>query len=90
MIDLWSIDRTGIFKKQFKRLNPTLQKKATNAVEELVSSEDPRRLGKYKKSLSVYAYELDKSNRLIYKVNFGEGVVFLARVGNHKQSYGSD
>ena len=40
--------------------------------------------------MNVYAYELDKSNRIIYDVDFSKKTIGLIRVGDHKSSYGSD
>jgi len=87
---LWLLDRTNKFKKQFKHLDHSLQQKTENIIRELVLSDDPTKLGIYKKTLSVYAYKLDKSNRLIYDVDFPNIVISLIRVGDHKSSYGSD
>lgn len=87
---MWSFDRTSKFKKQFKHLDHLLQKKVEKTVNEFVLSNDPTKLGIYKKTMNVYAYELDKSNRLIYDVDFLNNVIYLIRVGDHKSSYGSD
>ncbi|NHI03290.1 hypothetical protein DYY67_1602 [Candidatus Nitrosotalea sp. TS] len=58
---------------------------------ELVKSENPIKLGDYKsESKSACAYNLDKSNRIIYTVDFSNNVIELRRVGTHKQAYGKD
>ena len=67
-----------------------MQKKTERIIRELASSENPTKLGVYKKSMNVYAYKLDKNNRLIYDVDFSNNIIFLIRVGDHKSSYGSD
>lgn len=87
---MWTPNRQEKFKKQFKKLDPSLQEKATKAIKQLLSSEDPRKLGNFKKSMKVYGYRLDKSNRIIYDVNFSEKEVDFIRVGDHKATYGSD
>ncbi len=65
-------------------------KKIENTLKDLASSDDPRKLGSFKKSTNVYAYELDKSNRLLYDVDFPKNGIVLIRVGDHKASYGSN
>lgn len=87
---MWIFDRGNKFKKQFKNLGSSLQKKTEQAIRELASNENPTKLGVYKKSMNVYAYELDKNNRLIYDVDFSNNIISLIRVGDHKSSYGSD
>ncbi|MGI0101365.1 MAG: hypothetical protein ACREA7_02080 [Nitrosotalea sp.] len=67
-----------------------LQKKVDAILEELVKSENPTKLGEYKSSLKIYAYNLDKSNRIIYTVDFSNNTIELRRVGTHKQVYGKD
>jgi len=85
---LWSPERTGKFKKQFKQLDPTLQKKVKEAIKELCLSKNPTTLGSYKKSLKVYAYRLDNSNRILYDVNPTMKKISFIRVGDHKNTYG--
>ena len=65
-------------------------KKGNSALAELVKSENPTKLGDYKQSLKVCAYNLDKSNRIIYSVDFVNNTIELRRVGSHKQVYGKD
>lgn len=84
------MERTDKFKKQFKRLDSLLQKKVHNSIKELFSSDNPTKLGIYKKSMRVYAYNLDKSNRIIYDVDYARSTIIFIRVGDHKSSYGSD
>ncbi|MDH2906849.1 MAG: hypothetical protein PXX83_02000 [Candidatus Nitrosotalea sp.] len=78
------------FIKQYKSLSSDLQKRVDSALAELVMSENPTKLGDYKQSLKVCAYNLDKSNRIIYSVDFTNNTIELRRVGSHKQAYGKD
>jgi mRNA-degrading endonuclease RelE of RelBE toxin-antitoxin system len=61
--------------------------KVDSALNELTKSENPVMLGKYKQNLRVYAYNLDKSNRIIYTINFADNKIELRRVGDHKKVY---
>lgn len=87
---MWILAPNKKFIKQYKSLGSDLQKRIDVALAELVNSENPIKLGNYKPSLRVYAYNLDKSNRIIYSVDFSNNTIELRRVGTHKQVYGKD
>lgn len=87
---MWLLAPNKKFIKQYKLLNSELQKRVDAVLDELVKSENPIKLGYYKPSLKVYAYNLDKSNRIIYSVDFSNNTIELRRVGSHKQVYGKD
>ena len=86
---MWNFERDPKYIRQYKGLNPQ-QNKVKKALTQLDNSENPRDLGKYKRSLRIYAYDLDKSNRILYDVRFSDNVIELYRVGDHKQTYGKD
>ena len=87
---MWILAPNKKFIRQYKLLSSDLQKRIDSTLDELVKSENPTKLGNYKPSLKVYAYNLDKSNRIIYSVDFSNHTVELRRVGTHKQAYGKD
>ncbi|SMH72261.1 conserved protein of unknown function [Candidatus Nitrosotalea okcheonensis] len=87
---MWIPERTKKFTRQYKSLHSDLQKKVDLVIAELVESENPTKLGKYKPSIKAYAYVLDKSNRILYNVSFNEDAIEFIRVGSHKQVYGKD
>jgi mRNA-degrading endonuclease RelE of RelBE toxin-antitoxin system len=87
---LWAFEKKNKFKKQFKSLSPALKDKVKSALIDLATSEDPRTLGVFKPSMKIYAYELNKSYRILYSVRFEEKVIELIRVGDHKGVYGHD
>ncbi len=87
---MWILAPNKKFIKQYKLLSSDLQKRVDSTLAELVKSENPTKLGDYKPSLKVYAYNLDKSNRIIYTVDFSNNIIELRRVGTHKQAYGKD
>lgn len=84
---MWILAPNEKFIKQYKSLSSVLQKKVDVVLNELANSEDPTMLGRYKQHLQVYAYNLDKSNRLVYVVCFSDKVIELLRVGDHKKAY---
>lgn len=47
-------------------------------------------LGKYKQGMRVFAYEMGRKHRIIYSVNWSDGVVEFLRVCDHKSVYGKD
>ena len=87
---MWILAPNKKFIKQYKSSSSDLQKRVDSALAELVMSENPTKLGDYKQSLKVCAYNLDKSNRIIYSVDFINNTIELRRVGSHKQVYGKD
>ncbi|MDE1827093.1 MAG: hypothetical protein KGH99_03480 [Thaumarchaeota archaeon] len=86
----WILNPNKKFIKQYKSLSSNLQKKVDFALNELANSENPTLFGEYKQNLQVYAYNLDKGNRIIYVVCFTDKIVELLRVGDHKMTYGKD
>ena len=84
---MWILERTKKFIKQYKLLSSDLQTKVDLALSELAKSGNPTKLGEYKPSLRAYAYDLDKSNRILYNVRFGDNIIELLRVGDHKKAY---
>ena len=87
---MWIPERENNFKKQFKKLSPSLQSKTVKAISELCTSNNPAILGKYKKHMRIYAYDLDRKYRIIYDINYDEHVISFIRVGDHKNAYGKD
>lgn len=57
---------------------------------DLAYSENPSDLGDYKSNLRVWAFELNKDDRLIYTIDYREKIVHLLRVCDHKSVYGKD
>jgi len=86
---LWIPERKNSFKKQFKKLTPDLQTKTKDAISELCDSEDPAKLGEYKKHMKVYAYEIGSNYRIIYDVDYEQHSISFIRVGDHKSVYGT-
>ena len=84
---MWDFEYSSKFTKQYKLLSSDLQKKVESALQDLASSENPLEKGEYKTSLKAHAYILDKSNRILYNVRFGDNIIELLRVGDHKKAY---
>lgn len=85
---MWAFDRKSKFKKQYKNLSQEKQKLVKKALKELADSQDPTQFGKFKVSMKVYAYDLGRSERILYDVNFTDKIITLFRVGDHKDVYG--
>lgn len=60
------------------------------SVSQLLGADNPSLLGKYKQSMKVFAYEIGRKYRIIYSVNWDDGVVEFLRVCDHKSVYGKD
>jgi len=84
----WILLETDTFKKLYKSKPAEIQRKVDNALRLLADSENPLLLGKKKKPLGFWAYELTSKERLAYHM-VGE-VIVLDKVCNHKVVYGHD
>ena len=85
----WSISVKKLFKKQYKKMSSQRHSRVNNALNELVHSQDPTKLGVYKKFMQVYSYELGNHDRIIYSFDPRDGIE-LIRVCDHKSAYMKD
>lgn len=85
----WIPDRRPAFIKQFGRLDSTIRRKAENAILEILTSENPARLGRYKRGKRVFSYDLGRKCRIIYNVNWADNTIEFLRICDHKSSYGT-
>ena len=85
---MWEIETKSQFRRQLKNLSPELQNQVRFALTKLQNIENPKTLGEYKHGLRVFAYDLDKSNRILFNVRYDDRVIELIRVGDHKNVYG--
>jgi mRNA-degrading endonuclease RelE of RelBE toxin-antitoxin system len=88
----WQIRETDQVLRQFRKLGDRQKKQYREAIKNLAGSDDPTKLGTFKrgKKYSAYYYELDRSSRLAYRVINEEMVILLLDVGDHKEVYGKD
>jgi mRNA-degrading endonuclease RelE of RelBE toxin-antitoxin system len=65
----WRITETDQVLQQFKKLGDQQKRQYREGVKTLASSDDPRKLGTFKrgKKYSAYYYELGRSFRLVYQ-----------------------
>lgn len=84
---MWNFEYSQKYVKQYKLLSSDLQIKVKEALASLAKSENPLKLGEYKKSLGAWAYDLDRKNRILYNVRFNDNVIELLRVGSHDKAY---
>ena len=47
-------------------------------------------MGRYKKTVEAFAYEIGRSDRLIYRVETERLEIIMLRVCDHKSVYGKD
>lgn len=86
MNSFWTAKFTGTFKRAYKRLGEETRRRAENAIEELLTSRDPRKEGHllHGQWKGCYSYEIGLKYRLVYRVDVeGKEIEFLA-VGTHK------
>ena len=82
------------FYKKIDRLDGEIRERAKKAMQDIIDAKDPGALGVRKCTTKgepkgvVYAYEINRSYRLLYFV--GDDRVGFIRVGDHKAVYGRD
>ena len=84
----WDIETTNRFDKGYKRAASSgLRDRLDNVIAEIRSSEDPRKLGRFKTGQfrGCYSYEFGQSCRLIYSILFESQIINLIRVCDHKE-----
>ena len=86
----WIPDRRPVFSKQFGRLDNKTRKRVESAVLELLTSENPARLGVYKQDMRIFAYNIGKKHRILYNVNWNNNTIEFLRVCDHKSVYNKD
>lgn len=81
----WEAEFTGTFRRGYKRVDAAVGKRVDEAILQLLSSDDPTKLGlrKVGRWKGVYSYEIGRQFRLLYSVRFEERVVVLLDVGTH-------
>jgi len=93
-VKLWSISSSNIIDKKLKKFksDASIINGYKRAILDLVSSDDPRTIGKIKhgKYKYCYAFNVTKSHRLLYRVLFEENVVQLIDLDDHKTLFGRD
>ena len=87
---VWQVLRSKVFDRQYKNLGSVRQQITDKAVLLLSESENPANLGEYKSSLRVWSYELNKQDRIIYRIEYPDNIIHLLRVCDHKSVYGKD
>jgi|SaaInlStandDraft_3_1057020.scaffolds.fasta_scaffold375267_1 mRNA-degrading endonuclease RelE of RelBE toxin-antitoxin system len=85
----WETKEETKFKKQYKRLDSQIKQRVSQAIQELVKSENPSDLGVYKPDMRVFAYNVGKY-RILYNIRYSENKIDLHRVCDHKSVYNKD
>ena len=87
-MDRWNVAKKSVFSRQYKNIGSLRQFRVDQAVEDLTASDQPMDMGVYKKSIRAFAYNVSKSDRLIYRVDHVRRQIVLMRVCDHKSVYG--
>jgi len=81
------INYTKAFLKQFKKLTPSIQKKAKLAIKKFKDNPKDNSLKSHKlggKLDGFYSFSVDYDYRIVFEINKKKGVVILLKIGNHK------
>ena len=81
----WTPGYTPTFKRDYKNLGQADQSKVNSAVKDIVSSDDPRELGRPKlgKWKGAYGYDVGRDLRVLYAVDPSSRIVTFLRCGRH-------
>jgi len=86
---LWNILFDNRFKREYKRLDKSLQKKVNDIIKELAASKNPRIMGVHKTARynCIHSYELGRKYRILYDVDEANQTIRFLSVGTHKHVY---
>ncbi len=87
---MWRLDKRPKFVKQYSRLGDERQKYVDSALRELAKAENPADFGEFKSSIKVFAYVVNKSDRILFDIDYPNSTIVLLRVCDHKSVYGRD
>ncbi len=92
---MWQIRVSKQAKKQLKRYAKTPDSvHFDKAIRELEKAQDPTSLGKVKilreLHLRCFAYDVTRSLRLLYDVDWSNNLLLIHDLGDHKETYGWD
>lgn len=82
---VWEAEFTSTFRRSFHKLGSEVSARADEAIDQLLESEDPSKLGlrKVGRWKGVYSYEIGRQFRLLYSVRFDEHTIVFLDVGTH-------
>lgn len=90
----WKVVESVKVRKSRKKYSSDARvcKALESCLRQLPNEEDPRRIGDRKYGIydGTYGYNLTKSIRLIYKVDYNARQIKLLAMGDHKEVYGRD
>ena len=86
----WKIVEKSLFTRQYKNIGHMRQARVDLAIKDLLASDDPTDMGRYKNTVEAFAYEIGRSDRLIYRVDNERLEIILMCVGDHKAVYRKD
>lgn len=82
----WAVVLTAAFRHDCRKLSSEIRERIEAAVQELVSSEEPRKLGHrlHGRLEGLYSYEIGRQYRIVYRVDFGKKIIEFLATGSHK------
>ena len=88
----WTVDRSGKVKKSLKKYKSDkhVSNKFENAIKRLVTIEDPAEIAYKKTPDDKCIFWITKSVRLLYWMDYEKKIIFLGKMGDHKEVYGWD
>ncbi len=83
---MWNVLFDNRFKREYKKLDKSLQKKVNDVIKDLADSRDPRQLGLHKTARynCIHAYEIGRRYRILYDIDNNNLTITFLSVGTHK------
>ena len=84
---MWGADYSNRFQKSFSKLTTETKDEAIKAVDTLLRSDHPERMGRQKTGSwkSYFAWELGRDCRIIYRPRRTDNKVEFERICSHKE-----
>lgn len=83
---MWNVLFDNRFKREYKKLDKSLQKKINGIIKELAESKNPRQVGVHKTARynCIHAYEIGKQYRILYDIDENSRTITFLSVGTHE------
>jgi len=86
----WKINEPSDIRKTFRKLGKSEKNQYRTAIRTLAESEDPKVHGNYKNNLGCFTYNITKSFRITFDIDYENRIINIIKIGDHKQIYGKD
>ena len=83
----WNLQFKPRFSKLYNRLDQQKKNRISKAIHEMSYSDQPTKLGEYKKQYNLFAYAVGRRYRIMYRVDQVTHTIDFVSVCDHKSVY---